>query len=129
MCRDYNLKEGVFEKLNIGIDMIEIKRFRDKPIDKNNNASFYHSIFTKSELMYCMKYSDPYPHIAGIFAAKESILKCLTIPLRMTDIEIKHNQDGKPSTIISSKKKNAIHARISISHTKSIAIAAAVTNS
>ena len=124
----YNLKDGVFGKLNVGIDIIEIKRFRKKPLNKDN-ASFYHSIFTKSELMYCMKYSDPYPHIAGIFAAKESILKCLTIPLRMTDIEIKHNQDGKPSTIISSKKKNAIHARISISHTKSIAIAAAVTNS
>ena len=109
MCREYNLKEGVFGKLNVGIDMIEIKRFRNKPLDKNNNASFYDSIFTKSELMYCMKYSDPYPHIAGIFAAKESILKCLTIPLRMTDIEIKHNhKDGKPSTIIRSKKTNAI---------------------
>ena len=104
MCRGYNLKDEVFGKLNVGVDIIEIKRFRNKPLNKDN-ASFYDSIFTKSELMYCMKYSDPYPHIAGIFAAKESILKCLTIPLRMIDIEIKHNhQDGKPSTIISSKK-------------------------
>ena len=128
MCRGHKLKEGVFEKLNVGIDVIEIKRFRNKPLNKDN-ASFYHSIFTESELMYCMKYSNPYPHIAGIFAAKESILKCLTIPLRMIDIEIRHNQDGKPSTIIRSKKTKAIQARVSISHTKSIAIAAAVTDS
>ena len=114
--------------MNVGVDIVEIKRFRKKPLNKDN-ASFYHSIFTKSELMYCMKYSDPYPHIAGIFAAKESILKCLTLPLRMIDIEIKHNQDGKPSTAIRSKKTKATQARISISHTKSIAIAAAVTNS
>jgi holo-[acyl-carrier protein] synthase len=124
----YNLKNGVFRKLNVGVDIIEIKRFRKKPLNKDN-ASFYHSIFTESELIYCMKYSDPYPHIAGIFAAKESILKCLTLPLRMIDIEIKHNQDGKPSTAIRSKKTKATQARISISHTKSIAIAAAVTNS
>ena len=123
-----NLKDGVFGKLNVGVDIIEIKRFRNKPLNKDN-ASFYHSIFTESELMYCMKYSNPYPHIAGIFAAKESILKCLTIPLRMIDIEIKHNQDGKPSTIIRSKKTKAIQARVSISHTNSIAIAAAVTDS
>jgi holo-[acyl-carrier protein] synthase len=114
--------------LNVGVDIIEIKRFRKKPLNKDN-ASFYHSIFTESELIYCMKYSDPYPHIAGIFAAKESILKCLTLPLRMIDIEIKHNQDGKPSTAILSKKTRATQARVSISHTKSIAIAAAVTNS
>ena len=129
MCRGYNLKDEVFGKLNVGVDIIEIIRFRNKPLNKNN-ASFYDSIFTKSELMYCMKYSDPYPHLAGIFAAKEAILKCLTIPLRMIDIEIKHDhQDGKPSTRIRSKKTKAIQARISISHTKSIAIAAAVTNS
>jgi phosphopantetheine--protein transferase-like protein len=128
MCCGCNLKDGVFGKLNVGVDIIEIKWFRNKPLNKDN-ASFYHSIFTESELMYCMKYSNPYPHIAGIFAAKESILKCLTIPLRMIDIEIKHNQDGKPSTIIRSKKTKAIQARVSISHTKSIAIAAAVTDS
>ena len=122
------MNDGDFGKLNVGVDVIEIKRFRNRPLNKDN-ASFYHSIFTESELMYCMKYSNPYPHIAGIFAAKESVLKCLTIPLRMIDIEIKHNHDGKPSIAFHSKKTKAIQARISISHTKSIAIAAAVTKS
>ena len=113
--------------MNVGIDVIEIKRFREKPLNKEN-ASFYHSIFTRSELLYCTKYSDPYPHIAGIFAAKESVLKCLIRPIKMIEIEISHNRGGKPSLAIHSRKKRAVQARISITHTKSIAIAVAVTS-
>jgi phosphopantetheine--protein transferase-like protein len=74
-----------------------------------------------------MKYSDPYPHIAGVFAAKESIIKCLIQPIKMVEIEVRHNRDGKPSITINSRKKRAVQARISITHTKSIAIAVAVT--
>ena len=112
--------------MNVGIDIIEIRRFRDKPLN-NKNARFYHSIFTKSELQYCIKYSDPYPHIAGIFAAKESIIKCLIQPIKMIEIEVRHNRDGKPIIVIHSRKKIDVQARISITHTESIAIAVAVT--
>ena len=114
-------------KLNVGTDVIEIKTFRHKPLN-DDNASFYHSIFTESELMYCMKYLDPYPHIAGIFAAKESIIKCLSRPLKMIDIEIAHNQYGKPIALIHCRKKKTTRARISISHTRSLAVAMAITN-
>lgn len=75
-----------------------------------------------------MKYSDPYPHIAGVFAAKESIMKSLSIPLNMIDIEIIHNQYGKPNAVVHRRKKKAIRSTISISHTKSLAIAVAITN-
>jgi holo-[acyl-carrier protein] synthase len=112
--------------VNIGTDLIEVRRFRNKSLD-DDNASFYNSIFTESELAYCMKYSDPYPHIAGIFAAKESIMKCLRRPLRMIDIEITHNKYGKPIAVVNCGKKT-IRVRISISHTRSLAIAMAITN-
>ena len=114
-------------KFNVGTDVIEIKRFRNKPLNKHN-ASFYLAIFTESELTYCKKYSDPYPHIAGLFAAKESIIKCLSKPLKMIDIEITHNQHGKPIAVVHFRKEKAIKARISISHTRSLAIAMAITN-
>jgi phosphopantetheine--protein transferase-like protein len=113
--------------LNVGTDLIEIKRFRNKPLN-DHNASFYHSIFTESELIYCMKYSDPYPHIAGIFAAKESIIKCLSRPIKMIDIEIAHNDYGKPIAVVHCGKNKAIRVRISISHTRTLAIAVAITN-
>jgi holo-[acyl-carrier protein] synthase len=122
-----DLDDRTFGGLNVGIDVIEIERFRSKPLN-NENASFYHSIFTESELLYCMKYSDPYPHIAGIFAAKESILKCLTRPIKMIEIEISHNRDGKPIIVAHARKIRSKQARISITHTRSIAIAIAVTD-
>lgn len=122
-----DLIDSTLEGLNVGIDVIEIERFRNKPLNKKND-SFYHSIFTESELSYCMKYSDPYPHLAGIFAAKESLLKCLTTPIEMLEIEISHNVDGKPHVSTHSRIK-AMQVRISITHTRSIAMAMAITRS
>jgi holo-[acyl-carrier protein] synthase len=115
------------EGLNVGTDVIEVKRFRNKPLN-DRNTGFYHSVFTKSEMTYCTKYSDPYPHLAGIFAAKESIIKCLNKPTKMIDIEIVHGQFGKPTAAIHLKRKNTILVRISISHTKSLAIAVAIVD-
>ena len=113
--------------MNVGTDVIEVKRFRSKPLN-DRNTRFYHSVFTKSEMIYCAKFSDPYPHLAGIFAAKESIIKCLNKPTKMIDIEIIHEQYGKPSAVIHRKRKNTISTRISISHTRSLAIAVAITD-
>jgi phosphopantetheine--protein transferase-like protein len=122
-----DLDDSTLAGLKVGIDVIEIERFRNKPLN-NDNTSFYHSIFTESELSYCTKYSDPYPHLAGIFAAKESILKCLTRPIKMIEIEISHNREGKPHITAHTKIK-ATQTLISITHTREIAIAIAVTRS
>jgi holo-[acyl-carrier protein] synthase len=115
------------ESLNVGTDMIEVKRFRNKPLN-DRNTGFYHSVFTESEMSYCAEFSDPYPHFAGIFAAKESIIKCLNKPTKMIDIEIIHGQYGKPTAVIHRKRKNIMSTQISISHTKSLAIAVAITD-
>jgi len=115
------------ESLKVGTDVIEVKRFRNKPLN-GKNTEFYNSVFTKSEIIYCAKFSDPYPHLAGIFAAKESVIKCLNKPTKMIDIEIIHGQYGKPTVMIHRKRKNLISAQISISHTKSLAIAIAITD-
>jgi phosphopantetheine--protein transferase-like protein len=115
------------KSLNVGTDVIDINRFRNKPLN-DRNAGFYRSVFTKSEMIYCTKFSDPYPHLAGIFAAKESIIKCLNKPTKMIDIEIIHGKYGKPAAVFHRKRKNIISARISISHTRSFAIAVAITD-
>jgi holo-[acyl-carrier-protein] synthase len=110
--------------IKIGTDIIEIQRFRRRPI--KTNMSFYNSVFTKSELVYCLKYIDPYPHLAGIFAAKESVIKCFNRQLRMLDISIDRNEDGKPTVISSCYKNRNIKIEISISHTRSLAVAVAI---
>ena len=115
------------EILNVGTDVIEVRRFRDKPLN-DTNAGFYHAIFTKSEIIYCTKFSDPYPHLAGIFAAKESVIKCLNKPTKMIDIEIVRGKFGKPTAVIHRKRKNTSMVLVSISHTKSLAMAVAISN-
>lgn len=113
----------MIKKIKTGTDIEEIQRFRKKPVGRNR--TFYHSLFTKSELLYCLKYSDPYPHLAGIFCAKEAVIKCLDKSIAMKDIKISWNSNGKPRvTINSTKIGNKMD--ISISHTSSIAIAVAV---
>ena len=72
-----------------------------------------------------MKYTDPYPHLAGIFAAKEASMKCLDASLNLKDIEITYDMRGKPSAVTMLKKK-AVKIKVSISHTASTAIAVAI---
>jgi holo-[acyl-carrier protein] synthase len=111
------------EGITIGMDIVEIKRFRQKPL--KSNISFYNSIFTKRELAYCLKYSDPYPHLAGTFAAKEAVIKCYHRPIKMIDISVIREIDEKPVAIFRYRKK-VIEINISISHTESIAVAVAI---
>jgi holo-[acyl-carrier protein] synthase len=110
-------------KTSVGIDITEVDRFRKKPLD--GNVSFYNSIFTSSEIKYCIKFVDPYPHFAGIFAAKEAVMKCLRIKCRMTNIEICRDSLGKPAPSLHTKKK-MLNLDLSISHTEMLAIAVAV---
>jgi phosphopantetheine--protein transferase-like protein len=111
------------QKINVGTDITEISGFRCKQVKAN--LSFYNSIFNRSELMYCLKYSDPYPHLAGIFAAKEAVIKCFDSPIRMIDIEIVRYTDGRPIAVVRHNKKTT-NIEISISHSQSLAIAVAI---
>lgn len=109
-------------KIKTGTDVEEIERFRAKPVQKNK--SFYLSVFTKSELSHCLKYSDPYPHLAGVFSAKEAVIKCLVRPVSRKKIEVSWRSNGKPEVSIGQHKLDNLD--ISISHTSSIALAVAV---
>ena len=110
-------------KTSIGIDVAEVDRFRKKPLDRN--VSFYNSIFTPREIKYCLKFVDPYPHFAGIFAAKEAVIKCVRIKCRMTNIEICRDSRAQPVLRLRANK-NTLTFDLSISHTEMLAIAVAV---
>jgi len=113
---------GIF---GIGIDIVEVKRFKDKKFSKN--TTFYKKIFSKSEIDYCNKFKSPYEHFAGKFAIKEAVIKSINDKISLSDIEINYKK-SKPQ--IKLKKFNSKYSFIvSISHEQKYAIAVVLSSS
>ena len=112
----------IIENKQIGIDIIEVERFRKKNIEENTN--FYKKIFTDSEMKYCKKFSDPYPHLAGKFALKEAVQKSIHRDINIKKIET-FNINSKPKVKIKNQKKYDFI--VSMSHEKKYAIAIAIS--
>lgn len=103
--------------ISIGIDIEEISRFSSKKfVDKK---SFYKKIFTKQEIAYCIKKSNPYPHFTARFCAKEAAIKAMkNKKINLLDMEI-IVKDNIPLLKLPKGKK----CSVSLSHTKTYAIA------
>ena len=105
------------EKIGVGIDIINVSRFRNMPFEKK--LSFYKKIFHDNEINYCLKFKDPYVHFAGKFAIKESVIKSINIKENLLKIITDH--DNKKPTVSISEKKDYIFS-VSITHEKDYAI-------
>ena len=106
-----------------GIDLVSIKRF-EKFID---NESFLNSIFNTEEIIYIKKHKK-LDTIAGMFAAKEAMLKSIKKGINnysLKDIEIIHDSNKAPSFIFYNELKeyNNYNISLSISHDGDYAIA------
>ena len=102
---------------SIGIDIEQISS-----LPKTNdfrNEGFYIDNFSEKEIAYCILQPNVYSSFAGLFAAKEAILKANNQyqNIKFRDIVITHNAQGKPEF-------NGV--TISISHTEETAVAVAV---
>ena len=105
--------------IKIGTDAIEISRFSEM----KNAERFVQKNFTDRERAYFSDRKNPYPHIAGAFAAKEAFSKYLGSGIRgfgLRDIEVLHDESGKPYICFKGTK---ILADLSISHSDTIATA------
>ncbi|MEO0271122.1 MAG: holo-ACP synthase [candidate division WOR-3 bacterium] len=61
--------------IKIGVDLIEIERII-KAYERFGER-FLKKIFTEREIEYALKRKNPFPHLAGRFAAKEAVMKAL----------------------------------------------------
>ena len=52
----------MMEIFNIGIDIVNIERFKKKEYAKNKK--FYQKIFADSEIKYCLKFKNSSEHFA-----------------------------------------------------------------
>ena len=91
----------LIEKDGIGIDIIDVERFRKKIFKQN--IKFYQRIFLESEIKYCLKFKSPYEHFAGKFALKESVIKSIPDKISFLDIQISNSRHG-PTVKINRKK-------------------------
>lgn len=102
---------------SIGID---IEQISNMPIVNDyREDEFYTMNFGSAEIAYCILQSNPAASFAGLFAAKEAIVKANKLFLNkpFNAIYINHLPNGKP-----------VHPlfKLSISHSNDIAIAVAV---
>lgn len=116
---------------SVGVDILEIERIRSAY--ERYGDRFLQKIFTPLEIAYCQKHKDPYPRFAARFCAKEAVAKALGTGLGANlsfhDIEISHDESGRPQVSLSKKsnkffKKPRIH--LSLSHCKEHATAMVV---
>ena len=115
--------EKISDIENVGIDIVEINRFKNKSFTKN--ITFYKKLFSKSEVDYCNKFKSPYEHFAGKFAIKEATIKAINEKISFSDIEIFY-KNSKPQLKL--KNLNSKYSfLVSVSHEKDYAIAIVIS--
>ena len=103
----------------IGTDIIDIDRFKSKPLEKNLN--FYKKIFSDSEIKYCKKFRSSYEHFAGKFAIKEAVIKAIPEKISFLDICTSHSKN-KPKILLNNELNRKYRFLVSVSHEKNYAI-------
>ena len=118
--------------LGTGIDIVEICRITGvigrRPLFKNR-------VYTRDEIAYIDANAAGPQHAAGIFAAKEAVLKACGRGLKgvgWKDVEVLRDGLGKPYVVLHNRAKALAEERgiekihISISHEREYAIAQAI---
>lgn len=109
----------------IGVDTQENEAFNG--CDKR--AGFLSKLFTENEIEYCSSKKDFERRICARFAGKEAVIKafgCLGERVLPDEIEILNDGTGCPRVTLHRKSLSKYKVFISLSHSKSHAIAFAV---
>ena|ERR1041384_3356849 len=117
-----------------GVDLIEIERVKQAHL--KHGVRFLKRLFTPAETQYCLRKKDPYPSLAGRFAAKEAVIKAFGQGFggrwKWVHIEVVREKSGKPTLKLSGileklrlqRKIKALH--LSIAHSKRDAVATVI---
>jgi len=112
----------MLEKLGIGIDIVEIERFSNKPYETNKN--FYQKIFHDSEIANCLERKNFAECFAGKFAIKESVIKSISMTLDFLDILINYS-NSKPTVTL--MKNSHYSFLVSLTHEKLYAVSVVIS--
>jgi holo-[acyl-carrier protein] synthase len=120
--------------VGIGTDIVDVPRIARMLADHGDH--FLERVYTPDEIAHCQPRRDPTPHYAGLWAAKEAVMKVLgtgfTNEVTWIDIEIKVKPSGQPYVVLHASTKEVAdrlgigEIQVSISHTSEYATAVAI---
>ncbi|MGA8656493.1 MAG: holo-ACP synthase [Chthoniobacterales bacterium] len=118
----------------IGIDVVENARIADSI--RRHGDRFLERVYQTAELEYCRSMTDPIPHFAARFAAKEAVSKAFGTGFAQNvswkEIEVRRKASGAPFIVLHTAAEDlarslgitAVH--ISLSHSQNYAVANAL---
>ena len=115
---------GMIESSGVGIDIVEVDRFKKKKYEKNK--IFYKKIFGYSEINYCLKFKNPAERFAGKFAIKEAVIKSIHEKISFLDIETSHS-NAKPIVKLKNSLQKKYQFLVSVSHEKKFAVGVVIS--
>jgi holo-[acyl-carrier protein] synthase len=96
--------------VGLGTDIVSVDRIA-KLLEKNKGA-FVEKLCTKEEKIYLQSCADITPKLAKLWAVKEATVKALGTGfiegISFKDIELRHNNLGKPQLAITGKAKEKL---------------------
>ena len=117
----------------IGIDILEVSRI--KGVYEKFPLRFRNRILTQREQEYIFSKNNPWPNLAGRFAAKEAVMKSLGAgwgKVGFLEVEVVNDQAGRPLVFLSGKaailaeQTGISEILVSISHDGKYAVAQAM---
>lgn len=108
-----------------GVDLLDIRRIEG--ISSRQSDRFFNRIFTKTEQDFCNKRLRKIESFAKMFAIKEAVIKAISVTsgIKWHDIEISHNENGKPVVNLKNKALSNLLYKI---HNKSFVIEVSVSD-
>lgn len=109
----------------VGTDMVEIKR-----LEKSSKiGNFMKRVFSEKEIAFFSKKSNPYPSMAGNWAAKEAFSKALGTGIRgfeLNEVSVLRDELGAPyieleGDALQIAESRGLEFSVSITHTKELA--------
>jgi holo-[acyl-carrier protein] synthase len=117
----------------VGLDLVEIDRVAESL--KRHGQAFAERILHPDEDAERVRTAEGATHLAGLFAAKEAVMKALGVGLwkfAFRDVEVVRARSGAPSLALRGRAEELAGARgvrawqLSLSHTDATAIAVAI---
>jgi holo-[acyl-carrier protein] synthase len=120
------------EVVGVGIDAVDVERFRTV---LGRRKRFAERVFTQAERAEAAARHDPVPGLEARFAAKEAVMKSLSVGLGafdFADVEVVRGEGGAPALTVTGRAAALAEERgvggwhISLTHTATVAVAIAV---